>query len=320
MISITNKEYAALLFAAMPKDESLMSDSSVLGQLHKMFFLQQYNKFLFSDSCVVRAMNINIDKVPSESLTDLYFKTGEERGIVMLSNKYEKINFQYAITPTQIILGVFVGTAADVKRIEDTDKLASQVNDIHAGDVIINASGITYIPNSVLSMLVQSYITKNPDMVHEWLKDPFLGKQVRLAYKELAISPDGLILDDPIRAPFLYNENARIQRLQAQLQIAAKCFIFLKCASVVDKTFVSGKSTMCTYRRRKKEKNIDYIYVDGHYDQSVSVTYPFKVSGHFRNQPKKKENGEWYTELIYIDSFMKKGYTRKATKQKIEES
>lgn len=37
----------------------------------------------------------------------------------------------------------------------------------------------------------------------------------------------------------------------------------------------------------------------------------FLVSGHLRLQPKKK-NGEWTRELIYIDSFKKHGYHRRA--------
>ena len=36
------------------------------------------------------------------------------------------------------------------------------------------------------------------------------------------------------------------------------------------------------------------------------------VSGHFRLQPKKDENGEWTRELIYIEPYAKKGYHRLA--------
>lgn len=36
----------------------------------------------------------------------------------------------------------------------------------------------------------------------------------------------------------------------------------------------------------------------------------FSVSGHFRLQPKKNAEGEWYRELIYIEPFEKHGYTR----------
>jgi hypothetical protein len=39
----------------------------------------------------------------------------------------------------------------------------------------------------------------------------------------------------------------------------------------------------------------------------------FKVRGHFRLQPKKK-NGVWTKELIWINEFQKEGYTRKAGK------
>jgi hypothetical protein len=39
----------------------------------------------------------------------------------------------------------------------------------------------------------------------------------------------------------------------------------------------------------------------------------FKVRGHFRLQPKKKD-GEWTKELIWINDFQKEGYTRRAGK------
>lgn len=50
---------------------------------------------------------------------------------------------------------------------------------------------------------------------------------------------------------------------------------------------------------------------DSSYFTTIIRKGDFMVNGHLRMQP-KKINGEWTHELIYIDSFMKHGYTRKA--------
>ena len=39
----------------------------------------------------------------------------------------------------------------------------------------------------------------------------------------------------------------------------------------------------------------------------------FKVRGHFRLQPKKK-GGEWTKEIIWVNEFVKSGYTAPAKK------
>ena len=91
----------------------------------------------------------------------------------------------------------------------------------------------------------------------------------------------------------------------------ASMFIFLKTANVVDKTFISDSKIGVKGNTTEKE-NEGIIVVDSTWDSSIHVINPFAVSGHFREQPKKNEKKEWYKEIIYIDSFMKTGYNRKA--------
>ena len=92
--------------------------------------------------------------------------------------------------------------------------------------------------------------------------------------------------------------------------LAIKSLVFLKTASVIDKTFVSeNKNVKCKVKSKYgfSEQNNEITVINSFYDESINVLNPFSVSGHFRNQPKK--NG---VEIIYIDSFMKKGYYRPA--------
>ncbi len=88
-------------------------------------------------------------------------------------------------------------------------------------------------------------------------------------------------------------------------------FIFLKTAKVVDETFIPFDGG-----REREYKKSDYgskgvIKVDSFYNTNINVIAPFMVRGHFRNQPKKVD-GIWTREPIYIDTFMKNGYHRRA--------
>jgi len=59
------------------------------------------------------------------------------------------------------------------------------------------------------------------------------------------------------------------------------------------------------------ETDLDIRYLDSKWFTTLVNSKGFKVGGHFRLQPKKKD-GEWTKELIWIDDFEKKGYNRKA--------
>jgi hypothetical protein len=57
-------------------------------------------------------------------------------------------------------------------------------------------------------------------------------------------------------------------------------------------------------------------FLDSKWFTNIVKSESFKVRGFFRLQPKKK-NGEWIKELIWIDEFVKHGYTSKARKLNI---
>lgn len=86
---------------------------------------------------------------------------------------------------------------------------------------------------------------------------------------------------------------------------------FLKYADVEDKEIKANtrqKGIDCKYINETKS---DVHYITSHYIHNLYVQGAFKVRGHWRLQPKKKE-GEWTKELIWINEFEKQGYTRKA--------
>lgn len=112
--------------------------------------------------------------------------------------------------------------------------------------------------------------------------------------------------------------NDREQRLK-DIWTCIRAFVFLKTAQTIKETFIPTDGSV-----EREFKKSDYgtkgvIKVDSFYDTEINIDSPFSVRGHFRNQPKKNEKGKWYKEVIYIDSFLKSGYHRKATKDKLED-
>lgn len=326
--NIKTRDYASLMVidkALGAREKTAIYESRQMKDLHRAFLTMDHHKFLFSDTSVARSLAMNLEKVKAENLADIYLKTGKECGIVMLSSEYGKLNFQYAILPNHILINVFKGSYTDASRATSEEEFDARFSNVYVGEIVITEDEIKLSAFSVMSILIDSVKTNQSDRLRVAYKDPLYGRQIRYAMKEMKDFPEGVSADlihenlDPHKHPFLYNEHKRIEAANATLLNALKCFVFLKCAKVYGKTFIEDDTPMTTYRRLRKESNIDYYYVDGHWDSEIKHINPFQVSGHFRNQPKKNEKGEWYKELIYIDSFMKQGYTRKATKDKFEQ-
>lgn len=323
---IRTKDYASLMVvdkAFGARNKTALFESRQMKDLHRTFLTTEHSKFLFSDTSVVRASGMNLSKVTPESLSNIYLKTGKECGIVMLPS-CKRLNFQYAILPTQILINVFKGSFVDAQKAVTEEELNVRFSNTYVGEVVITETSVRCSPFSVMNILTDAAKTGKNDRLREAVKDSLYGLQLRWAMKEMMDFSDGKTIEvraediDPRKHPFLYNENKRMADANDDLLTALKCFVFLKCAKVIDKTFIADDTPMTTYRRLKRDSNVDYIYVDGHWDENIKVINPFEVSGHFRNQPKKNDRGEWYKELIYIDSYMKQGYTRRATKEKLE--
>ncbi len=65
---------------------------------------------------------------------------------------------------------------------------------------------------------------------------------------------------------------------------------------------------VCKY---KNNTNLNLTFLDSKWFTNLVKSDAFKVRGHFRLQPKKKD-GEWTKELIWINDFQKQGYTAQA--------
>lgn len=92
---------------------------------------------------------------------------------------------------------------------------------------------------------------------------------------------------------------------------ALQAIIFMKTSEVYSQEYVPDPTP--TYKRKKGYRPLGYICVDSVWDKDIDVNTPFPVRGHFVHQPCKVD-GEWTRKLIYVESYMKKGYHRKATK------
>jgi hypothetical protein len=87
--------------------------------------------------------------------------------------------------------------------------------------------------------------------------------------------------------------------------------LFIKYADVQTKILPAKKKIDeidCKYVNETKSR---LVLLDSLWFTNLVKSDAFKVRGHFRLQPKKKE-GQWTKELIWINEFQKDGYTRKA--------
>jgi len=85
-----------------------------------------------------------------------------------------------------------------------------------------------------------------------------------------------------------------------------------KSYAEVDTKILAGKSKIKGKGyKHLNETNLKICFLDSKWFTNLVKSDAFSVSGHFRLQPKKKE-GSWTKELIWIDEFLKNGYTSKA--------
>jgi len=85
-----------------------------------------------------------------------------------------------------------------------------------------------------------------------------------------------------------------------------------KSYAQVETKILAGKSKIKGRGyKHLNETNLEICFLDSKWFTNLVKSDSFNVSGHFRLQPKKKE-GSWTKELIWINEFLKTGYTSKA--------
>lgn len=88
---------------------------------------------------------------------------------------------------------------------------------------------------------------------------------------------------------------------------------FKSYAQVETKYLPAGKRVKDVSCKYINETKLNLTFLDSKWFTTLVKSDAFKVRGHFRLQPKKKE-GKWTHELIWINDFMKTGYTAPARK------
>lgn len=92
--------------------------------------------------------------------------------------------------------------------------------------------------------------------------------------------------------------------------------MFKRYAEVETKFLGPNSRTKHENEKFLNETKIGITYLNSKWFTNLVKSDGFKVNGHFRLQPKKKD-GEWTKELIWINDFEKSGYTSIAKIQQI---
>lgn len=88
---------------------------------------------------------------------------------------------------------------------------------------------------------------------------------------------------------------------------------FIKYADIQVKILPPNKTVKDIRCKYVNETDSGIQFLDSTWFTTLVKSDAFKVRGHFRLQPKKKD-GEWTKELIWINDFQKTGYTAPAKK------
>lgn len=269
------------------------------GTKHSMLFMKTFHNltdfkyFHITDTTKKRLYNVPVENIYGSKLIDL--KSNISAGLVFFN---DGLHFLYLIKPN----GVYIMTsrAKYYEKSSDPNFFVSQF-----------MSGFLYYDFN--SDLRQCYLNNILDALnnfdHLLLNDL---EYIKLLNKiKLSIKNDNWELYEA--------QKADLQKKYDDTKLCLQAFMFIHFAKVINTTKVSNECdtrSLVEKLNHKKIPTYDVIQVDTFYDETMKVINPFSVRGHYRNQP--YGSGLKDTKLIYIDSFMKTGYTRTATKEKID--
>ena len=282
--------------------------------------------YYFADTTMQRIENMDLSKVESSDLCSICRKEGESAGIVLTSPNHRRLCFGFVIRPNHIILSAYRSNNSSRHSDFPDAVMMSQL----IGNIVISEDGLTFNPATTLTGFLKMLMGAAPK---QWAKDffdrhydlPILKKIQReiVQHPELFKADEKGVIHWSIElmrslaenscAPTLRTEAANYLYKYDILIKVLKMFVFLKTASVIEQTYISDDSPAKSYERNKRVVR-NYVLVDSTWDGDITVLNPFSVRGHFRHQPKKDDKGEWYRQLIYVDSYMKQGYHRRAQK------
>mgnify|MGYP000761754423 FL=1 len=97
--------------------------------------------------------------------------------------------------------------------------------------------------------------------------------------------------------------------------VAVKRYVKVETIVIPQGKFTAIEGTPLEYIEKKKILNQtgqEVIVMDSKWFRKIINENDIYVRGFFRMQNKKNESGEWYKELIFVDSFIRHGYHRNA--------
>lgn len=96
--------------------------------------------------------------------------------------------------------------------------------------------------------------------------------------------------------------------------LAVKKYVKVETIIVPVGTTTKLDDKILGYKKEKvrNESGQEVIVMDSRWFRKIVNDNEIFVRGFFRFQNKKDENGEWYKELIFVDSFVRHGYHRNA--------
>jgi len=257
-----------------------------------------------------RLNNIPIETVNGKDLAELGLSKLNETGVVYFDNG---LHFIYAIGKS----GVYImASSTHGKRNIGTDNNYYHMETLMDGFIYVNflSNKVEYIINSPIMCAA-----KDNDAFHfdeQVLK--LAIKIIKDLEKQFPNSKENtsVLLEKADKKSLAGLHTVHFELLKNKVELCFRAFMFIHFAKIITSTVVSNKPSIKTLKmdRLLKRKTIydDIIVVDTIYDETQQVINPFSVSGHFRNQPCGRNHNE--RKLIYIDTFMKTGYTRLATK------
>jgi hypothetical protein len=99
------------------------------------------------------------------------------------------------------------------------------------------------------------------------------------------------------------------------IYLAVKKYAKVETIIVPNKTISIVEDSINEYKHKEKVRNESgqkVIIMDSRWFVKIINDNDIFVRGFFRLQNKKNEFGEWYKELIFVDSFVRHGYHRNA--------
>jgi len=150
-------------------------------------------------------------------------------------------------------------------------------------------------------------ITQERTILYEFWYDRDHGRILLICYYDSAHIEHShtIVYEDYLRSPVYHmTQLLRVEFIQ----------LFKKYAQVEVKYLPPKLKPKDAIHKNTNSTNCGVTILNSKWFTTLVKSDAFKVSGHFRLQPKKDASGEWTKELIWINEFIKTGYTSPARK------